>query len=394
MRRMCLVRCIALIALVAAAGACGGDDGGDGGGGVDLTQPVVVDVTQPPRERLSDYNLFAWDPDAGFTFNPTGDRIAAYDMNTQLFSDYALKQRAIYVPPDTTMTYDPELAFDLPVGSVIIKSFAFPGDFRTPDVDVNLIETRLLIRYADEWRPLPYIWNDAQTDAVLSPAGEVRTIAFTDDMGQARTSNYLVPQRNQCQTCHARKETDTAEPEIVPIGVKARHLNRTYDYGGAVGVANQLDRMTAMGLLAGAPAATEVPPAYDFRAIEEGGVAAIPPGELDTAARAYLDINCAHCHDPNAVQGITSQLFLGHDNTDLFRLGYCKRPGSAGAGTGGFEFDIVPGDPDTSILYFRLHTEDVGAMMPLIGRSLTHTRGSELIRAWIAAMPPDDCSGM
>ncbi|HUQ00917.1 MAG TPA: SO2930 family diheme c-type cytochrome, partial [Kofleriaceae bacterium] len=390
---MRLLRGIALgaVAAVAAVAACGGDDG-DGGDGVDLTQPVVVDVTQPPRDRLSDYNLFSWDAGAGFTFNPTGDRIAAYDMNTQLFSDYALKQRAIYVPAGATITYDPELAFELPVGSVIIKSFAFPSDFRTPDVDVSLIETRLLIRYDDGWRPLPYIWNDAQTDAVLSPAGEVRAISFTDDTGQARTSNYLVPQRNQCQNCHGRKADENAEPEIVPIGVKARHLNRTYDYGGTVGVANQLDRMTAMGMLAGAPASTTITPAYDFRPLETGGVAALPPAELETAARAYLDINCAHCHDPNAVQGITSQLFLGHTNADLFRLGYCKRPGSAGAGTGGFEFDIVPGSPDTSILYFRLHTEDVGAMMPLIGRSLTHTRGSELIHAWIAAMPPDDCS--
>jgi hypothetical protein len=31
-------------------------------------------------------------------------------------------------------------------------------------------------------------------------------------------------------------------------------------------------------------------------------------------------------------------------------------------------------------------------MMPLLGRSLTHDRGAELLRAWIAAMPPDDCT--
>jgi uncharacterized repeat protein (TIGR03806 family) len=382
------------IALAALFAACGGDDGGVGV--VDLTQPPLVDVTQPPRDKLSDYNLFSWDPaTGGFTFNPTGDRVVPYDMNVQLFSDYALKQRAIYVPPDATMTFDPELAFELPVGSVIIKNFSFPADFRAPTQDVTLIETRLLIRYADAWRPLPYIWDDEQRDAVLSPAGEVRQISFVDDMGASRTSNYLVPQRNQCQDCHARKPTETADPEIVPIGIKARHLNRTYDYGGAMGVVNQLDRLNAAGMLAGLPSPTSsIPAQYDFRAIETGGVAAIPPADVDRAARSYLDINCAHCHDPNGVQGITSQLFLGHDNTDQFRLGICKRPGSAGAGTGGFEFDIVPGSPDTSILYFRLHTEQVGAMMPLLGRSLTHTRGSELIHAWIAAMPPDDCAGM
>jgi uncharacterized repeat protein (TIGR03806 family) len=387
---MRIARCV-FFALVAAS-CGGGDDGGDGG--IDLSQPPVVDVGQPPRDRLSDYNFFSWDPDAGFTFNATGDRIVPYDLNTQLFSDYALKQRAIYVPPGTSVTFDPELAFDLPVGSVIIKNFAFPADFRAPTEDVTLVETRLLIRYADAWKPAPYIWDDAQQDAVYTPAGEVRQISFVDEAGAAKTSNYLVPQRNQCQECHARKPSATEDPVIVPIGVKARHLNRTYDYGGAVGPMNVLDRMSALGMLAGAPETSTIPAQYDFRPIEAGGVAAIPPGDLDRAARSYLDINCSHCHDPNGVQGITSQLFLGHDNTDQFRLGVCKRPGSAGPGTGGFEFDIVPGSPDTSILYFRLHTEQVGAMMPLIGRSLTHTRGSELIHAWIAAMPPDDCAGM
>jgi N-acetylneuraminate synthase len=46
---------------------------------------------------------------------------------------------------------------------------------------------------------------------------------------------------------------------------------------------------------------------------------------------------------------MTSQLFLNHDNTDVFHLGVCKQPGSAGLGTGGFKYDIVPGNADVSI---------------------------------------------
>jgi uncharacterized repeat protein (TIGR03806 family) len=376
----------AVVALALAISACGGDDGG-----VDLTQPVHVDLTAPPPERLSAYNLFSWDPATGFTFNPTGDRIISYELNTALFSDYALKQRAIYVPPGMTATYQPEEAFDLPVGSVILKNFLFPADFRAPTENITLVETRLLVRYDDGWHPLPYIWDAAQHDAVLSPAGEVKPITFLDVNGQPRSSSYLVPQRNQCESCHARKATPDAAPTIVPIGIKARHLNRVADFGGTVGKVNQLERMTSLGLLTGAPATASIPAAYDFRPVEAGGVAAIPPGELDAAARSYLDINCAHCHNPAGVQGITSQLFLNHDNTDVFHLGACKRPGSAGAGTGGFAFDIVPGDPDTSILYFRVKTETVGAMMPLLGRSLVHDRGAELLHAWIAAMPAQPC---
>jgi uncharacterized repeat protein (TIGR03806 family) len=360
-----------------------------GGGATGPSRPVMVDVDADPPAQLSAYHFFTWSAATGFTFN---DRVVPYDVNTALFSDAALKQRAIYVPDGAAATYDPERTLEFPVGSVIIKTFSFPADLRTPGDEVRLIETRLMVRHADGWHPLPYIWDDAQQDAVLSPAGEVRQIAFTDAAGAPQVANYLIPARNQCQSCHARQVDSGTPLELVLIGIKARHLNRSYDHGGSVGVANQLDRLAELGMLTGAPAAADIPASYDFRPIEAGGVAAIPPADLDAAARSYLDISCAHCHNPQGVQGNTSQLFLDHGNTDVFRLGVCKRPGSAGAGNGGFVFDIVPGDPDTSILYFRTATTQVGAMMPLLGRSLTHARGAELLHAWIAAMPANTCS--
>lgn len=382
------------LALVACGG--GGSDAPDAqvmpdapDGPVVLDGPVAVDITQPPAEKLSAYKLFAWDPAKGFTFN---DRVVPYDLNTALFSDYALKQRAIYVPPGQSATFEGEAAFDFPVGSVIVKNFYFPSDFRTPAANLKLIETRLMVRHPDGWHPLPYIWDAAQRDATFSPAGEVRNISFTDAAGTAQTAHYLIPQRNQCESCHATQDGEGAPLEMVLIGVKARHLNRAYDYGGSVGSVNQIERLTAAGMLSGAPPTAEIPPAYDFRPIEANGSAALAGAELETAARSYLDINCAHCHNPKGVQGQTSQLFLNHDNTDELRLGKCKRPGSAGSGNGGFVYDIVPGDPDHSILYFRAHTTLVGAMMPLLGRSLVHTRGTELVHQWIAAMPPKTCA--
>jgi len=375
-----------LIAGVMLSAGCGGG-GGDDPGPV-LSGPVTIDLDAPPPTLLSDYHLFAWDPAAGFTFN---DRVVPYDLNTALFSDYALKQRAIYVPEGAAAAFDPDRALDLPVGSVVMKTFYFPADQRAPTQDLQLIETRLLVRHADGWHPLPYIWDADQHDAVLSPAGEVRAISFTGVDGSPQVSNYLIPQRNDCQGCHAEQAGTGAPIDVVLIGIKARHLNRVYDYGGAVGPRNQLDHLAELGMLTGAPAAATVPAAYDFRPIEASGVSALAGAELDTAARSYLDINCAHCHNPLGVQGMTSQLFLDQANADLFHLGICKRPGSAGVGNGGFTFDIVPGDPDTSILYFRTDTTKLGAMMPLLGRSLTHQRGAELLHAWIAAMPMTGC---
>ena len=388
------MRRIALFALCLLSPACGGGESSPDGPPVPpdantaLGGPVVVDVNAPAPTLLSAYRLFLWDPGTGFQFN---DRVVPYELNTALFSDYALKQRAIYVPPGTTATFAYEEAFELPIGGVAIKNFYFPADLRSPKTNLQLIETRLMIRHADGLHALPYIWTADQRDAVLTPAGEVRAISFLDSNGALQTSNYLIPERNQCATCHGRQASPTAPVETILVGLKARHLNRTTDYG-ELGKHNEIAHLSELGMLSGAPDPSTLAAAFDFRPIEANGVAQLSAADIDVAARAYLDINCAHCHNPKAVQGITSQLFLNHDNNDAFHLGVCKRPGSAGQGTGGFTFDIEPGDPDTSILYFRTHTTDVGAMMPLLGRSITHTRGTELLHAWIAGQPPVNCA--
>ena len=53
---------------LAALALFGASCGSDAEGGVDLSKPIVVDLDAPPPERLSRYNLFAWDPATGFTF--------------------------------------------------------------------------------------------------------------------------------------------------------------------------------------------------------------------------------------------------------------------------------------------------------------------------------------
>jgi len=121
-----------------------------------LNGPVVVDLGAPPPTRLSAYRFFTWDAAAGFAFN---QRVVPYDVNTALFSDFALKQRAIYVPDGAAATFEPEQALGFPVGSVIIKTFYFPADLRAPDDEQRLIETRLMVRHDDGWHPLPYIWD-------------------------------------------------------------------------------------------------------------------------------------------------------------------------------------------------------------------------------------------
>jgi len=338
-------------------------------------------AAERPPELLSAYRFFR---DAGA--RSPNERVTPYDLNTPLYSDGALKFRYVYIPAGQQAQYREDGVFEFPVGTVLIKTFAFAADMRQPTENVRFLETRLLIRRAEGWLAYPYVWNEAQTEARLSSIGANVPVNFTNEEGQAIALEWAVPNRNQCKACH-----DLAG-ELTPIGPSARNLNRTSDGeafspwnpdGASVQIprsepiqVNQLDSWTTNGLLAGAPhgeAAPSVPQAFDPRA------------PLELRARAYLDVNCAHCHNPQG-PAHTSGLDLRWSQHEPIAWGVGKRPVAAGRGSAGFEFAIEPGHPERSILLHRLRSTDPGVMMPEIGRQLVDERGAALIEEWIARM--------
>jgi uncharacterized repeat protein (TIGR03806 family) len=339
-------RVVVLVALV----GCG-DDG----------QTAPCDRTSDEFcERLSDYALF----DDIATQTPAAG-VIAYDLNTPLFSDYTTKQRFFAVPDGASMTWADPGAFSVPTGTIVIKTFGYLADRRVPDANHRLLETRLLVKQDDGWTGASYIYGDRTDDAELAIAGGTLDTSWIHDDGQERTNDYAVPNKNQCKNCHADHD-DT----IDLLGPKARHINRD----------GQLEDLVARGVLAGAPDAStwpKAPPAFDPQS-----------GTLDERARAWLDINCAHCHNESGAAR-TSGLYLDLAQADPFDLGICKPPVAAGGGSGGRLFSIVPGRPDDSIMMFRLESTEADVKMPEIGRNLVDVEGAALIREWIAAMPGD-----
>lgn len=311
--------------------------------------------------------------------------VEPYALNTALFSDYAHKLRTIWMPPGTQAKYDANEAFDFPVGTIISKTFYYPrgsdgavlrvADSGSESLDgldlrkVRLIETRLLVRREAGWVALPYVWNDDQTEATLARAGESIALALHKPDGSATQDfTYMVPDENQCAGCHG---TNNTTRELHPIGPKARHLNRDDPWHPGE---NQLVRMAGAGRLQGLPK-DAVP--YNARFDDANAPVA-------DRARAYLDINCGHCHNPVGPAD-TSGLWLDAATDDPRRLGLCKPPVAAGQGTGDHTFDIVPGRPQDSILVYRMDSLDPGAMMPELGRGTVHEEGVALVRDWITA---------
>jgi uncharacterized repeat protein (TIGR03806 family) len=324
--------------------------------------------------------------------------VVAYELNSALFSDYAHKLRTIWMPDGVSARYSDSESFDFPVGTIISKTFYYPlpggrshdgkavartsskndllenGLLENGTLDlgkVRLIETRLLVHRREGWVALPYVWNDAQTEATLQRTGAVIPLELVGAAGDRAVADYQVPDQNQCAGCHT---TDNSSRKILPIGPKARHLNRDFVY--AAGRENQLAHLTRIGYLTGAPAPDRAPRAADWTDAAHASV--------DDRARAYLDINCGHCHSATG-PAITSGMWLDAATRDRLKLGFCKQPIAAGKGTGDRLYGIVPGDPDASILAFRMDSDDPAVMMPELGRSVIHREGVALIREWIRA---------
>jgi uncharacterized repeat protein (TIGR03806 family) len=316
------------------------------------------------KEKLSEYHFFKGKLS---DLVPSPD-VIPYDLNTPLFSNYAEKLRFIQFPPGNYTSYRDSAVFDFPQGTVLIKNFYYPYDFRKPEQGRRIMETRLLVNTTTGWEAFPYIWNDEQTEAFYDVSGDTKQIAYIDDKGKRISTSYLVPNKNQCKGCHVR------EGRMVPIGPTARNLNRDLNFDD--GKENQLTHWSRLGVLKHLP--TAVPTMAVWNNPQSGSV--------NDRARAYLEVNCGHCHSRSGPAN-TSGLFLDQFEKDPAHLGIHKSPVAAGRGSGDLPFDIEPGEPAKSILLYRMKTTDPGIAMPEIGREQIHKEGVALIEEWIRTLP-------
>ena len=323
-----------------------------------------VKVSEQTFDVLSKYQFFTGDLKALIPNN----RVIPYDLNTPLFSDYAEKSRFVWVPEGEKAVVQTDGTIQYPTGTVLIKNFYYPTDFRQPELGRKIIETRLIIKREKEWEPLTYVWNQTQSEAMLEIVGDVKQVRWIDQIGNETDLTYIIPNVNQCKTCHEFKK------ELQPLGPKVSNLNKDYVYDW--GVQNQLEAWSDAGILSGVSQTAEM---------EKLTVWDETSQPLEDRAKAYLEVNCGSCHNAGGSAYI-SGLYLTTKEDRPANLGFCKSPVSAGKGSGGRDYDIVPGDPDASILVYRMETDEPGARMPEIGRKLIHEEGVALIREWIGSL--------
>jgi uncharacterized repeat protein (TIGR03806 family) len=316
------------------------------------------------RDKLSDYGFFTGPlkdlkPAAG---------VFGYDLVTTLFTDYAVKDRFIVLPSGKTIHYSASGPLDFPDSTIIIKNFAY----RNRKNQKILIETRLLVKDPQEknWKVMDYLWDSTQTEATKHITGARIPIELLDDAGNTLSTVYQVPNTNECKRCHNNNGI------LTPIGPKARNLNFVL----AGHTKNQLAEWGSEGRMEGLPAYDSIEKLPDWKDSLHYS--------LDQRVRAYLDVNCSHCHTQGG-DAVNTGLFLEYQQKDPFHIGVMKSPVSAGGGAGGLNYDIVPGDARHSILAYRMTSNEPGTAMPEIARTVTHREAVSMVIRWINQMKPE-----
>jgi uncharacterized repeat protein (TIGR03806 family) len=342
----------------AGGGAAAGASGAAGGAGAPAAGCIVPkSATDQPMLLSATGCVDPADP------KQAAPSLIAYDVNSPLWSDGAVKERYVSLPPggkihvkdctaepDTCMpvesggTGEDDGHWGLPVGTVLMKVFIV-GDKR--------IETRLITRRNEStWIGYSYEWNDDETDATLLPDQKDKPVG-------SQTWHY--PSPSECLQCHT-------EAGGRSLGPTTAQMNRDHDY--ADGTMNQVDKFAALGLF------DTTPPKIDGYPDPKG------MGDLEARARSYLQANCSICHRPGGtVSDVDLRYVTPFKNTSL-----CNQMVNMGTGDPNVpQIRLTPGKPEESALSYRMHT-NTSYRMPKIGSSVVDPDGTSIIDDWITSI--------
>tara|TARA_B100001964_G_scaffold40374_1_gene44239 strand:- start:108 stop:584 length:477 start_codon:yes stop_codon:yes gene_type:complete len=154
---------------------------------------------------------------------------------------------------------------------------------------------------------------------------------------------------------------------MIPIGPKPANLNRPIEDDLSL---NQMDNFVEQGILNESPVSMSQIPDYSDSTL----------GPI-IRGKAYLDANCAFCHRQGGTANANG-LYINWDfEGGIIHTGIFKIPTNYSAAQ--LQYDIVPGNPDESILLYRMTQTEAPDVMPQIGRSINHNEGIEIIREYI-----------
>ncbi len=287
--------------------------------------------------------------------DPADPSIAAagtipYRVNSPLWSDGAVKQRWMAIPEGTQAVAHIDGDFEFPIGTVLVKSFAFED---TP------VETRLLVRHRDGgWSGYSYEWLEDGSDAVLLESGK------TKELFNGQTWTY--PSPTQCAICHTSAARHALGPELA-------QLNGDFTYPSTGRTANQLATLQHIGVLVD-------PQERSPEHLPRLAAAGENERPIEGRARSYLHANCSGCHRPGGPTQALMDLRFFVDKDDMNVCGVAPSLSHLGIENASL---IAPGAPERSIVFQRMSRRGQHQMPPL-GTSLPDTVALAVFETWIA----------
>lgn len=278
-----------------------------------------------------------------------------YEVTEPMWEDGATATRWIALPDKTTIAT---------TGSNRRHTVAWPKDAvlaRTVRLGERPVESQVLHYDGETWNGYSYQWNEDATDAELVGAsGAGIDVPAGAWQGGPR---YRIAGRAECLRCH------TSWNEFVN-GFQPAQL------AGFPAFPGRPARETAAAL--GIADASYFERDAGGRLVESRGQA-----PLETRARSWLHVNCAHCHRRHG--GGSAPLEVNFDRPLSETALLWQAPTRGDFGLSGAHA-VTPGEPWRSLLNYRVSSVGSGHMPPLGPREVD-PQGARLLWEWVAAMP-------
>ncbi|MDQ3069566.1 MAG: hypothetical protein M3R55_07540 [Acidobacteriota bacterium] len=297
-----------------------------------------------------------------WTTKSVGAEKLRFSPQYPLWTDGAIKTRWMELPPGTFIDASNPDAWQFPVGSRFWKEFRF----------ARRAETRFIEHTREGWKYATYAWNDEETEAVLAPErGIARSVVIRDAI------RHGVPSRSDCKSCHEGSPSRILGFSTLQLSAdrdpNAPHAEPLPD--GAV----VLRTLIARGLVRGLPAH-----------LSDGAPRIAATSPTARAALGYLHGNCGSCHTSSgelaslnfSLHYPMASLPVDHPPAVSTSLGRTSKFSPSVWETPGER--LRAGDPDRSVIAFRIASRNPVAQMPPLGSRLVDHDAVALIRKWIA----------
>ena len=308
-------------------------------------------------KTLSESGLFADVP-----AHNLADGVLPYEINAEPWMDGAIGTRFVAIPGKQQIGVYTDGSGHANWDGKHKGSWKFPKDSvvgKTISLGDHRVETQLLHYDGQAWQAYTYLWNEEQTDATLA-ADETIELEL-EIAGEKRP--WMVSNRGECMICHSNAND-------MLLGFKPNQLGSSPGTQ-AVSTEDQLAQLTTAGLFEQAPKRT---PALANPHDETAN--------LDTRARSYLHVNCAHCHRPQGGGSVAMNVVFDAGPAKMRILDEAPLQGNFGIDDARV---IKSGDPSLSTLLYRFCKLGPGHM-PKLGGLEVDSEGAILLHDWIASL--------